>query len=167
VRQSYNVQPRQLVLFGRSLGAAVAVEMAMHFDSLALILESPFVSVPEMARAVFPLLPLAPLLSTRYDNLEKVRRVKSPLLVLHGDRDEVVPFSQGRKVFEAAPEPKKFYTIIGARHNDTYLVGGDAYFTALRESIDWAASLAKGAAISKNNHRRWTIARAHENCCAK
>ena len=131
VRQSYNVQPQQLVLFGRSLGAAVAVEMAMHVDSLALILESPFVSVPEMARAVFPLLPLAPLLSTRYD----------------GDRDEVVPFSQGRKVFEAAPEPKKFYTIIGAGHNDTYLVGGDAYFTVLRESIDWAASLAKGAAI--------------------
>jgi uncharacterized protein len=151
LRQSYNVQPKQLVLFGRSLGAAVAVEMAMHVDGLALILESPFVSVPEMARAVFPLLPIAPLLSTRYDNLEKVRRVKSPLLVLHGDRDEVVPFSQGRRVFEAAPEPKNFYTIIGAGHNDTYLVGGDAYFTALRESIDWAASVAKGAGITKIN----------------
>ena len=148
LRQRYNVQPQQLVLFGRSLGAAVAAEMATHGDSLALILESPFVSVAEMARAVFPLLPLGPLLVTRYDTLEKVRRVKSPLLVLHGDRDEVVPFGQGRKVFEAAPEPKKFFTIIGAGHNDTYIVGGDAYFTALREAIDWAASLTRGAAIS-------------------
>jgi fermentation-respiration switch protein FrsA (DUF1100 family) len=95
-----------------------------------------------MARAVFPLLPLGPLLSTRFNTLEKVRLVKSPLLVLHGDRDEVVPFGQGRKVFEAAPEPKKFFTIVGAGHNDTYLVGGDAYFTALREAVDWAASLA-------------------------
>jgi hypothetical protein len=140
LRRQYNVQPKQLVLFGRSLGAAVAAEMATRVESLALILESPFVSVPEMARAVFALIPLGPFLSTQYNNLEKVRRIKSPLLVLHGDRDEVVPYSQGQKVFAAAPYPKKFYTITGAGHNDTYIVGGDTYFAALSETIEWAAT---------------------------
>jgi fermentation-respiration switch protein FrsA (DUF1100 family) len=136
----YTVQPKQLVLFGRSLGAAVAAEMATQVDSLALILESPFVSVAEMARTVFPLIPLGPFISTQYNNLEKVRRIKSPLLVVHGDRDEVVPYVQGQKVFAAAPEPKKFYTITGAGHNDTYVVGGDSYFAVLRETIEWAAT---------------------------
>ncbi len=141
LRKRYEVEPPRLILFGRSLGAAVAVEVATRVRSLALILESPFVSVPEMARAVFPLLPLGPVLRTQYNNLEKVRRIKSPLLVLHGDRDEVIPFSQGRKVFEAAPEPKRFYTIAGAGHNDTYLAGGEVYFATLRESVEWAASV--------------------------
>jgi fermentation-respiration switch protein FrsA (DUF1100 family) len=141
LRQRYNVNPRQLVLFGRSLGAAVAAEMATRVDSMAVILESPFVSVREMARAAFPLVPLGLLLSTRYDNLEKVRRVRSPLLVLHGDRDEVVPFAQGRIVFEAARQPKRFYAIAGAGHNDTFIAGGDTYFAALREGLDWAASM--------------------------
>jgi fermentation-respiration switch protein FrsA (DUF1100 family) len=114
--------------------------MATQVDSLALILESPFVSVAEMARTVFPLIPLGPFISTQYNNLEKVRRIKSPLLVVHGDRDEVVPYVQGQKVFAAAPEPKKFYTITGAGHNDTYVVGGDSYFAVLRETIEWAAT---------------------------
>ena len=137
LRERYQVQPQDLVMFGRSLGAAVAAEIATQVAGRALILESPFVSVAAMAREVFPLLPLGPLLSIQYNTLEKVQRVKSPILVLHGDRDEVVPFSQGRKVFAAAAEPKRFFTIRGAGHNDTYLVGGDAYFAALREGIEW------------------------------
>ena len=137
----YGLATSRLVLFGRSLGAAVAAEMAGHMESLLLILESPFVSVPAMARAFLPLGPLSALLVTQYNTLEKVRRITSPLLVLHGNRDEVVPYSQGREVFEAAPEPKRFYAIPGAGHNDTYSIGGDSYFSALRESIDWAAWL--------------------------
>ncbi|MGH7930976.1 MAG: alpha/beta hydrolase [Candidatus Binatia bacterium] len=140
LRGQYQVPPGQMVLFGRSLGAAVAAEMATQVESLILILESPFVSVPEMARTIFPLLPLRSLLSTQYNTLEKVQHVKSPLLILHGDQDEVVPYSQGRKVFEAANEPKRFYTIPGASHNDTYLAGGDPYFAALRDGIEWAAA---------------------------
>jgi fermentation-respiration switch protein FrsA (DUF1100 family) len=137
LRERYHVQPSQLVFFGRSLGAAVAAETAISFDNLILILESPFVSVPEMARAIFPLLPLRLLLSTQYNILEKMQRVKSPVFVLHGEQDEVVPFTQGRKVFAAAAEPKRFYAIAGAGHNDTYVAGGDRYFSALREAIEW------------------------------
>jgi uncharacterized protein len=154
LRRRYNVQPKQLVLFGRSMGAAVAAEMATRFESMAVILESPFVSVPEMARAVFPLVPLGSLLSTRYDILEKAQRLRSPLLVLHGDRDEVVPFAQGRKVFEAAPEPKRFHTIVGAGHNDTYIIGGATYFAALREGLDWAAATVKKSVPRQSKNAR-------------
>jgi uncharacterized protein len=127
---------RRLILFGRSLGAAVAAEMAIRFISLGLILESPFVSIREMARAIFPSLPLGCLLRTQYDTLEKVRMVKTPIMVLHGDHDATVPFAQGERVFEVAAQPKRFHRIVGASHNDTFLVGGEKYYEALREFIE-------------------------------
>lgn len=129
---------RQLVLFGRSLGAAIAAEMATRFDILGLILESPFVSIPEMARVIFPWMPFISLLRTRYDVVEKVRKINTRLLVLHGDRDEIIPLTQGKKVFDAALEPKMFHLILGAAHNDTFVVGGDNYFRTLRDFIETA-----------------------------
>ena len=68
--------------------------------------------------------------------VEKIEKVHVPVLVLHGDRDEVVPYEQGKRVFEAAREPKEFYTIRGAHHNDTFLAGGENYFAALRSFIE-------------------------------
>jgi fermentation-respiration switch protein FrsA (DUF1100 family) len=130
-----DVDSKRIVFFGRSLGAAVAAELATRSGCLALILESPFTSVGEMARAVFPLLPIGRFLHTRYDVVEKVKRARAPLLVLHGDRDDVIPYAHGKRVFEAAPEPKEFYTIHGAHHNDTYVVGGDPYFEVLKTFI--------------------------------
>jgi fermentation-respiration switch protein FrsA (DUF1100 family) len=130
--------PERIVIFGESLGSAVALQLALDTNGTAhaLVLESPFASIPEMARAVYPFLPVWPLVRTRYDNVGKVGRLRVPLLVVHGDRDEVVPFAQGRRVFDAAPEPKRFYAIPGASHNDTYLVGGDAYWRVLAEFLE-------------------------------
>ena len=130
-------RPERIVIFGESLGSAVALQLALDTDgsARALVLESPFASIPEMARAVYPFLPLWPLVRTRYDNLGKVGRLRVPLLVLHGDRDDVVPFAQGRRVFDAAPGPKRFYAIPGASHNDTYVVGGAAYWRTLQEFL--------------------------------
>jgi pimeloyl-ACP methyl ester carboxylesterase len=125
------VPGERLVIFGESLGSAVALDLALARPCRALVLESPFASVPAMARAVYPFLPLWPFVRTRYDNVAKAPRLTVPLLVLHGDRDEVVPFAQGRRVFEAAPEPKRFFAIPGASHNDTYVVGGEAYWSAV------------------------------------
>ncbi|MGH7772451.1 MAG: alpha/beta hydrolase, partial [Candidatus Binatia bacterium] len=144
LRTREDVDPRRIAFFGRSLGAAVAAELATREECLALILETPFASIREMARAAFPFLPIGPLLRTRYDVVEKVKRVKAPLLVLHGDKDEVVPFEQGKKVFEAASPPKEFHAIRGAHHNDTYLVGGDAYFAVLKDFIERAAGPLSG-----------------------
>ncbi|HET7291119.1 MAG TPA: alpha/beta hydrolase [Vicinamibacteria bacterium] len=124
--------PEAVILFGESLGAAVATQLALERPAAALILESPFTSIPDMARAAYPFLPpVGPLIRTRYETLAKVPLLRLPVLVLHGDRDEIVPFAQGRRVFEAAPEPKSFFAIPDAGHNDTYLAGGDAYWSAL------------------------------------
>jgi fermentation-respiration switch protein FrsA (DUF1100 family) len=138
LRRRADVDPETILFFGRSLGAAVAAELASRERCLALILETPFASIGEMARDLYPFLPLRPLLRTRYDTVEKVQRVRAPVLVVHGDRDEIVPLRQAKKVFAAAPEPKRFYVIRGARHNDTYLVGGEAYFATLKSFIESA-----------------------------
>lgn len=129
-----------LVYFGRSLGAAVAVEMATRHQPKALILESPFTSVGAMARRTHPLLssflPVGAVVQSKFDSLSKIGSVQSPVMVMHGDRDEIVPFEMGRQLFDAANEPKRFYTIENAGHNDTYLAGGDAYFDALGSFIN-------------------------------
>jgi hypothetical protein len=131
-----DVHPERIVYFGRSLGAGVAVELATRRPPFALILESPLPSIAELARHHYRFLPVGGLLRTKYDSLSKIGNMHVPLLVLHGDRDDIVPFEAGRKLFEAANEPKRFYTIRGAGHNDTYIVGGREYFRALREFVE-------------------------------
>lgn len=125
----------RIVYYGQSLGSAVAVELARRSSPDGLILESPFLSIQEMAKVVMPYLPIGALVSTKYDSLSKIGEIHAPLLILHGDRDEVVPYDQGRRLFDAANAPKRFYTISGAHHNDTYMMGGEGYDTALREFL--------------------------------
>jgi fermentation-respiration switch protein FrsA (DUF1100 family) len=130
LHQRLALNPQSIMLFGRSLGSAVAVDLARRAPCRALILESPFTSVPDMAARALPLLPIGRLLRTRYNSLRKIAQVTVPVLILHGDRDEVVPFEQGQRLFTAANEPKTFYTIPRAGHNDTYMVGGEPYWQA-------------------------------------
>ncbi len=126
--------PDRIVLFGRSLGAAVAVEIARQRPYAALILETPFLSVPAMARVHYPLVP-AVLIRSRFDLEAKIASVEGPTLVLHGDRDEIVPLAQAQRIFELARPPKRFVLIRGAGHNDTYLVGGEEYFREWKEFL--------------------------------
>ena len=119
-----------IVIFGRSLGGAVAVDLAGRQPCLGLILESTFSSVG----ALFPGL-VAEVLPIDYDSISKIGRVKAPLLMLHGDIDEVVPYPSGQELFEAANEPKEFYTIVGAGHNDTYITGGEDYIATWERFI--------------------------------
>jgi fermentation-respiration switch protein FrsA (DUF1100 family) len=140
LRTRKDLEPKNIAFFGQSLGAAVATELAGGESCLALILEAPFASIRDMAGVVFPLLPIGPLLRTRYDVAEKIKKVKAPILVLQGDRDEVIPVQQGKKVFAAAPSPKEFYAIPGAGHNDTFHVGGSAYFDVIKSFLDRAAA---------------------------
>jgi len=124
------------IVFGRSLGGAVAVDLATRVAADGLVIESAFPSIHTLARLVFPV-PL-PALPVKYDSLSKIVRLKMPLLVIHGEEDELIPVAEGRALFEAAPEPKAWYPIPRAGHNDTYLVGGEAYF---RRLADFAAGL--------------------------
>lgn len=136
LRSRSDLDPTRIVYFGRSLGSAVAVDLAVKENPSGLILESPFLSVREMAKVLFPFLPLGPFLRTRYDSLAKIAQVSCPLLILHGDQDELIPYSQGKRLYAAASEPKEFYTIRGAGHNDTYVVGGEEYFTIFKHFLN-------------------------------
>lgn len=128
-------ESRDFLFFGRSLGAAVAVELALKNPPRALILESPMTSVRDMAKNLFPFLPVGFMISTEYDSLSKIGKIHVPVFVLHGDRDEVVPFEQGKRLFEAANSPKQFYTIPGAGHNNTTDVGGAPYWKAWKDFL--------------------------------
>jgi pimeloyl-ACP methyl ester carboxylesterase len=125
----------RIVVFGRSLGGAVAVELARGRPLGGVILESAFTSAHEMARRVFGF-GFGPLTRGRFDSLAKLDELRAPLLFLHGDRDEIVPYDLGRALYEAAPEPKSFTTIRGAGHNDTVQVGGQPYFDRIGRFLD-------------------------------
>jgi fermentation-respiration switch protein FrsA (DUF1100 family) len=129
------IAPDGIVLFGESLGAAIAVQLALEKPAAALVLESPFTSIRDMATAAYPFLPLGRLVRTRYDNLAKISSIKTPLLILHGKRDRIVPFEQGERLFRAAPEPKRFFAIADADHNDTFLSGDEGYWVAWEELL--------------------------------
>jgi hypothetical protein len=131
---------QRIVLHGESLGTAVAVHLAARFGCAGLIVEAPLTSAREMAGRVLPL--LGPLLVWGFDSKDKIARVRVPLLVLHGDRDQVIPYEFGRALFAAANEPKQFWTIAGAGHNDILDVAGPQYGRRLRdfyEVVDRAA----------------------------
>ena len=130
---------QDIVLFGRSLGVGVAAEVAARHAVRCVILESGFTSTTDMARATRPawlVYALMPLISARFDTLSKIGNMTSPVMIIHGDRDDIVPFYMAEQLFEAAREPKRFHAVKGAMHNDVYEHGGPAYFNALREFIE-------------------------------
>jgi len=129
------VSPDHLIFFGRSLGSAVAVQMATEYPSAGLILESPFTSIRDMATTHYPLIGHIFPLRIRYDSMAKIGKVHVPLLILHGDRDAVVPFEQGKRLFEAANEPKTFFTIRNAGHNDILSLSEEDYHETVRGFI--------------------------------
>jgi fermentation-respiration switch protein FrsA (DUF1100 family) len=112
------VNEQDVVLVGHSLGGGVAVDLAAREGARGLILWSTFTSLPDVAAAHLPLVPVRPLMRTRLDSQAKIRNYRSPLLQTHGDADPVVPFTLGRKLFAAANEPKQFVTVPGGGHND-------------------------------------------------
>jgi fermentation-respiration switch protein FrsA (DUF1100 family) len=125
-----------VILLGESLGAAVAIELAVRGAGGALVLEAPFTSIADMARVAYPLLaPFTTFLRTRYDNLKKIPDVAVPLLLLHGRRDQVVPFAQGEALFRAAREPKTFVALERAGHADGFLVESERYGEAWKSFL--------------------------------
>jgi fermentation-respiration switch protein FrsA (DUF1100 family) len=118
------VDSARLVYFGESLGAAVALRLAIERPPLALILRSPFTSLADIGRHHYPVLPVHWMLRDRYPSLDLVGRLTRPVLVVAGEDDEIVPVSHSERLFAAAPEPKRLLRIPGARHNDFELLAG-------------------------------------------
>lgn len=122
---------RPLVIFGRSLGGAAATLQAATHTPAGLILEATFTCLSDMARLLFPVPGLKKILAGRLDSATRIKSVRCPIMVLHGDADDVVPFRLGRELFQAAPEPKQFVTLPGASHKNTYLIDSETYFSRL------------------------------------
>src|SRR5262249_37687114 len=110
---------------------AVAVDLASRRPHRALVLLSPFTSLPDVAHSVCPFLPTS-LMRNRFDSLAKIRRCGQPLLIVHGTDDHVVPFALGEELFAAANEPKRFVTVVGAGHGENVVAG---FFPALRNFL--------------------------------
>jgi hypothetical protein len=131
-----DINNEKIIFFGRSLGSAVAVELAVKEKCRALILETPFASIKEMGKKLYPFLPISLLLRTKYDSLSKIGDIRVPILIMHGDKDELVPIEQAWRLYETANQPKEFYTIPGATHNDTHIVGGEEYYDVIRNFVN-------------------------------
>ncbi len=103
------INNNQIILYGESLGTGVAIEMAKNRNFNSVILESPFTSIENSAKIYYPYLPVKLLLKDKYDSISKIKMVNSPVLIMHGKKDDVVPFSMGQKLFEEANNPKHSY----------------------------------------------------------
>jgi fermentation-respiration switch protein FrsA (DUF1100 family) len=133
------VDPARIVYFGESLGAAVAVALAVEAPPAALVLRSPFTSLADVGRLHYPWLPLVDrLLRDRFASIDRILDVRCPVLVVAGDRDTVVPAEQSRRLYAAAPEPKRFVLIPGADHNDFALLAGQALLDEVAGFLGWA-----------------------------
>jgi fermentation-respiration switch protein FrsA (DUF1100 family) len=120
-----DVDATRLVYFGESLGSAVAAELAAEHPVAALILRSPFTSMADVGQHHYWWLPVRWLIRDRYATIDLIGRVRSPLLVIVGERDRVVPAEFSRRLYEAAREPKAIVSMPGADHNDYELLAGD------------------------------------------
>jgi fermentation-respiration switch protein FrsA (DUF1100 family) len=126
------VDPDRLVYFGESLGAAVALRLATERPPAALVLRSPFASLAEVGRVHYPMLPVSWLLRDRFDAAALAGRLDAPLLVVAGGRDGIVPVGHSRRLYAAAPQPKRLVVLDGADHNDLELLAGPRLLEELR-----------------------------------
>jgi fermentation-respiration switch protein FrsA (DUF1100 family) len=127
---SLGFNEEDVVLLGRSIGSTVAVENARKRSLAATILVTPMTSGKAVAKA-HGYGPLSLAAGNAFDNYGKIEDIRSPLLIIHGTRDEVIPFSMGQRLFEKAHEPKRFAPISGAGHNDIGQRPGDPYWIAI------------------------------------
>lgn len=133
--EKMGIEPGEIIIFGRSLGAAVASSLAAETTPVTVILESSFSSALNMATRIYPILPVRFLLSMRFPVEDNVAKFSSPLLVIHSKDDEIIPYDMGQSVFAAAPEPKQMLTIRGD-HNGGFLLSRDIYMSTLNEFLD-------------------------------
>lgn len=115
--QTKKLLPERIVIFGHSLGGGVAAWLGKEVKAGALVIQAAFTTMRQIAKCFYPYFPLRKIMRSRYDNLENVAQAKSPVLVIHSPEDEIIPFEHGKRIFEAAKEPKEFLQIRYG-HND-------------------------------------------------
>ena len=135
LRDSLDVPAERVLIFGHSLGSAVAVDLASRVPSGGLILEGGFTSVPDVAQRTYFFVPVRLLARNRFAAAEKIARVNVPKLFLHATRDEIIPYDLGRRLYELAPGPKRFVDLAGG-HNDAYAADSAAYFGGVADFLE-------------------------------
>jgi fermentation-respiration switch protein FrsA (DUF1100 family) len=130
----------RIIIFGRSLGGAVASRLARQTKPGALILESSFTSLAAMARSVYPYLPTKLILRPKFNTAENLDRISCPILIIHSRQDEIIPFSHGVNLFALAREPKEFLEISGG-HNECFITSGEGYTAGLKKFLSTYAGV--------------------------
>lgn len=121
-----DIDKERIVIYGKSIGANVAIDLASKVKTSLLISEGSFTSAYDMGRKLFPYLPIKWMISIKFDAIGKIKNIKTPKLIIHSKDDEIIPFSMGERLFEAAAEPKEFYQMQGT-HNEAIFIYRDEY----------------------------------------
>ena len=127
--------PKEIIIFGRSLGGAVAAEIAVRKNPAALIIESCFTSVPELGKTFYPWLPVKLISKFKYSTIDKIGSINCPKLIIHSPEDEIISFRHGKALYENALQPKEFLKIKGG-HNEGFLISGKTYNDGLKIFLD-------------------------------
>lgn len=127
--QKLKFEPKQVVLYGRSVGGGPSIDLATKNKVGAIILESPFVSAYRVV-TYYPLFPF-----DKYNNLRKINSITAPILFIHGTKDDVIPIWHGKKLYDTYTGSKESYWVEGASHNDIAIVGGSEYLTKIKDFI--------------------------------
>jgi fermentation-respiration switch protein FrsA (DUF1100 family) len=130
--ESNGVKEKNIVIYGESLGTGVAIEIAQNKKFAGIILESPFTSMIAAGKDKYPYLPVSFLLKDKYENDKKIKNIKSPILVMHGMVDNIVPFHMGNKIYNLANEPKYSYF---SKYDDHMMEFNENLLKALKEFI--------------------------------
>ena len=133
--EARGIAPEDIVIFGRSMGGGPATWLAQRQSPGAVILESVFTNVPDVGAHHYSFLPVRALATNQFDNESRVADIDAPTLHIHSRADRVVPFTLGRRVYEAASEPKQFLEIQGG-HNDGFLVSEDEYLQTIDDVLE-------------------------------
>ncbi|MBW4613682.1 MAG: alpha/beta hydrolase [Desmonostoc vinosum HA7617-LM4] len=137
--QQQKILPKQIYIYGHSLGGAIAIDLALkHSDAAGLIVESSFTSVREMLayRNMFWMFPVNLLLTQRFESIKKIPHLKMPVLFIHGTADTTVPAFMSQKLYAAAPEPKKLFLVPDANHNDAAVVAQQKYLQVVESFVE-------------------------------
>jgi hypothetical protein len=128
------VSPDRIIVFGHSLGSAVAIDLASRVPAAGLIVEGAFTSATDRGQELYPYIPVRWIAASRFSSLEKIERVRVPQLFLHATEDEVIPLAHGRRLYQAAPSPKSFVELRGG-HGDAFDVDSARYFGSIAKFL--------------------------------
>lgn len=139
------IPPENIIIFGRSLGGSIAANLASTVNTKSLVLESTFTSYVDMAKKLYPYMPVKLFASFNYNTFEYIQQINCPVLIIHSREDEIVPFEFGLRLYDIASEPKEFVEIFG-NHNGGFLSSGEIYTKAWS---DWLEALDESEPVEK------------------